>query len=55
MHCLQLVYNKKKPLNFWWLRCANYVKFTEECVMYIEKHVLVKKKKNFFTNWQNIS
>ena len=25
--------------NFWWLKSANNVKFTEKCVMFIEKHV----------------
>ena len=37
--------------NIWWLRCANHVKFTE-CVMFIKKHFLVKKKK--FTNGLNL-
>ena len=31
--------------NFWWLRSANYVKFTEDCVMCTKKHISVKKKK----------
>ena len=35
--------NKSLPLHFWRLRIANYIKFTEECVMYTEKHVLVKQ------------
>ena len=28
--------------NFWWLRSANLVKFTEECVLSTEKHVFKK-------------
>ena len=36
--------NKVLSWNFWWLRSANSVKFTEECGMCIEKHVLVNKK-----------
>ena len=30
-------------LNFWCLKSANHVKFIEECLMYMEKPVLVKK------------
>ena len=37
---------------FCWLRSANHVKFTEECVICTEKHVLVKIKK-IFTNGLN--
>ena len=33
------------------MRRANHEKFTEECVIYKEKHVLVKKK--MFTNGPN--
>ena len=33
--------------NVWWLRSANSMKFTEECVMCTEKYVLFKK---MFTN-----
>ena len=36
--------NKILSSNFWWLRNLNHVKFTEECVMYKQNHVLVKKK-----------
>ena len=35
--------NRGLSSNFWWLRRANYEKFTEECMLFIEKHVLVKK------------
>ena len=31
--------------NFCWLRRANHVKFTEKCVICMEKQVFVKKKK----------
>ena len=30
--------NRALPLNFWWQRSANHVKFAEEYVMCIEKH-----------------
>ena len=30
--------------NFWWLRRANPVKFTQKCVTHMEKHILIKKK-----------
>ena len=33
--------------NFWWLKNANHVKFTEKCVMCRKKHVLIPK---LFTN-----
>ena len=36
--------NRSISSNFLWLRSANHVKFTEECVMCRKKHVLVKKK-----------
>ena len=39
--------NRSLSLKFWWLRSANHVKFTEKCVMCIEKHNVVKK---IFTN-----
>ena len=29
--------------DFCWQRSADHVKFTEECGMYTEKHILVKK------------
>ena len=35
--------NKGLSKDFWQLRRAHHQKFTKECVMYIEKHVLVKK------------
>ena len=35
--------NRGLSSNFWWLRSANPVWFTKECVMCTEKHVLVKK------------
>ena len=44
--------NRGLILNFWWLRSANHVKFTEEHVMSTEKHVLVKK---VFTNGLNMN
>ena len=34
--------NRVLPSNFGWLRSAKYLKFTEKCVLYTEKHVLVK-------------
>ena len=37
--------------NFCYLSKMNHVKFTKECVMCTEKHILVKK---MFTNGQNI-
>ena len=35
--------NRGLSSNFWWLRSANHVKFTEECVKCMEKYVLGKK------------
>ena len=35
--------NRGLSSNFWWLRSANHVKFMGGWVMYMEKHVLVKK------------
>ena len=43
--------NRSLSSNFGWLRSANHVKCTEECVMCTGKHVLVKK---IFTNEQNM-
>ena len=43
--------NRGLSSNFWELRSANHVKFTEEFVMYTEKHILVKK---MFTNELNM-
>ena len=43
--------NRGLSSNFWWLRSAHHEKFTEECVMHTEKHVLVKR---MFTNEQNM-
>ena len=40
--------NRGLSSNFWWLRSANHVKFTEERVLCTENHVLAKKN---FTNW----
>ena len=40
--------NRGLSSNFCWLRSANHVKFTEECVMFMEEHVLIKQK--MFTN-----
>ena len=37
--------NRGWPSNFGWQRSANHVKFTEECIMWMEKHVLVKWEK----------
>ena len=37
-------FNRGLSSNYGWLRSANHVKFTEQYVMYMEKHVLVKKK-----------
>ena len=36
--------NKGLSSNFWWLKIADHVKFTEECAMCMENHVLVIKK-----------
>ena len=36
--------NRSLSSNFWWLKRENHVKFTEECFMFTEKPVLVKKK-----------
>ena len=36
--------NRGLSTNFWCLRSANHVKFTKQCVICMEKHVLVKKK-----------
>ena len=44
--------NRGLSSNFWWLRSANHLKFTEECVMCMEKHVFVKK---IFTNELNMN
>ena len=35
--------NRGLSSNFSWLRNANHVKFMQECVMCMEKHILVKK------------
>ena len=35
--------NRGLSSNYWWLRSVNHVKFTEECILCIEKHVLIKK------------
>ena len=35
--------NRDMSSDFLYQKSANYVKFTKECVMCIEKHVLVKK------------
>ena len=35
-------FDEQRSLNFWWLRNAKHVKFTEGCVM-CKKHVIVKK------------
>ena len=35
---------RDKLSNFWKLKSANHVKFTEECVMCMKKQVLLKKK-----------
>ena len=43
--------NRGLPSNFWWLRSANYMKCTEECVTCTMKHILVQK---IFTNWPNM-
>ena len=37
--------------NLWWLRSINYVKFTKECAMWMDKHVLIRK---IFTNGLNM-
>ena len=38
--------NRGLSWNFWWQKIANHTKL--KCVMYIAKHVLVKKKKNVY-------
>ena len=43
--------NRGLPSNFCWLKSANHVKFIEECLMGVEKHVLVKK---IFTDGLNM-
>ena len=45
-------FNKGLLSSFWWLKSANHLKFTGECVMCMEKHDLVKK---MFTNGLNMS
>ena len=35
--------NRILSSNFWLLRSASYVKFSEECVIYMKRHVLIKK------------
>ena len=44
--------NRGLSSNFWGLRNANHVKFTEECVMCMVKHVLARK---MFSNGKNMS
>ena len=39
--------NRGLSSNFWWLRDANHVRFTDECALCTEKHVLVTQ---IFTN-----
>ena len=39
--------NRSLSLNFCWLRSANHMKFKEECVMCMKKHVSIK---TLFTN-----
>ena len=34
--------NKSLSLNIWWLESSNHTKFTEENVMWTEKHIFVK-------------
>ena len=43
--------NRDLSPNFWWLKSANHVKSTEDCVMSTEKPVLAKK---MLTNKLNI-
>ena len=43
--------NRGLSPNVWRLKNVNYVKFTAECVIFAEKHVLVKK---MFTNGPNV-
>ena len=43
---------QKSVINFWWLRTANHEKFTEECVVCMEKHV---SEKVFITNELNMT
>ena len=52
-NCFQVIQKNGLNLlsNYWCLRCANQVKFTDECIMYTEKYVLVKK---MFTNGLDI-
>ena len=33
-------FSRGRSFNFWWLRSADYLKFTEECVTYTENYVL---------------
>ena len=58
--CFEAIQNGPNPTeylkrylssSFYRLRSENHVKFTEECVMYTKKNVLVKK---MFTNEQNL-
>ena len=35
--------NRSLTTNYWYLKSVNHVKLTEECVMYIEKHILVNR------------
>ena len=42
--------NRGLSSNFLWLRCANHMKFTEGCVMCMEKDVLKKRKADKWAN-----
>ena len=43
--------NRGLSRNFWWLKNANHVKFTEKCVMGIEKHGFGQK---YFYKWAKL-
>ena len=43
--------NRDLSSNFWWLSCANHVKFTEECVMCTKKNVFAKKCLQINSTW----
>ena len=47
----QIDLNRGLSSNFCWLRSANQVKFTEECMMCSQKHVLRKKCLQISSTW----
>ena len=44
--------NRSQWSNVWWLKSATHMTFTEECIMFMGKHLLTKK---MFTNWLNMA